>query len=326
MTPVLIRLAVLLCLSLSGCSFDAKYRSMSLRAPASDVKLEYFCRPGDRISLTFMQGLGDGEVADYRLQPGDEVQLNVQDRDDLNRTTSVAPDGKIYFPYLDPIPASGKTLKEVERLAEDKYQPMVSNARVTVVPIHYAGKMESILQSLAGTSRQGPEYSTSIGLDGKALFPDIGYMKASGLTPRQLNDSLRLAYQNLLPGVEVTANISLGSSRYVTLLGELRKPGSFPVEGSVSLTAALGLAEGWLPSARVEDIVLVQFREAHVLISKVDLAKDLLTATQLQLVGGDLVFIPRSAITDLNIFVDQYLRRNLPFSVGVSVPAQFLEF
>ena len=97
------------------------------------------------------------------------------------------------------------------------------------------------------------------------------------------------------------------------------------VDGPVSLTQALGLAEGWLPSAHLDDIILVQKRAGKVTISKYDLDKDLMVATQLQLIGGDLVFVPRSAISDLNLFVDQYLRRNLPVAVGLSIPIPLLQ-
>lgn len=307
----------------AGCSFDAKYRHQTLRAASTEVRLEYRAHPGDRIQVSFMRSLSDSFPQDYRLQMGDEVQVNVQDREDLGRLAAVAPDGKIYFPYLEPLPASGKTLKELQSIAEEKYLPMAKSARVTLVPVRFAGKIDAVLQGLTGPGR-GPEYATHIALDGNAVFPQIGFLKTAGLSLQQLNAALREAYRPILPGVEITANLSPGSSRLITLLGELRRPGSFPIEGSVSLAAALGLSEGWLPSAHLEDIILVQKRDGQIAISKFDLGKDLMAASQIQLVGGDVVFVPRSAITDLNVFVDQYLRRNLPFSVGVSVQPAFL--
>ncbi|MEO7426977.1 MAG: polysaccharide biosynthesis/export family protein [Fibrobacteria bacterium] len=320
--PALLALQAIFVSAFAGCSFDAKYRSMSLHAPAKEVRLEYHCQPGDRITLGFIRGSADSAEA-YRLQPGDAVQLSVQDREDLARVASVAPDGKIYFPYIEPFPAAGKTLAELALTAEEKYQPIVRSARVTVVPVRFAGKLDAMTEGLSGPGK-GPEYSTTVGLDGNALFPHLGFLKAQGLTPQELNSELGLAYRKIMSGVDVTANVAAGSSRYLTLLGELRHPGSFPVDGTVSLTTALGFAEGWLPSARVQDIVLVQKRDGQVVISKYDLDNDLMAATQIQLVGGDLVFVPRSAITDLNIFVDQYLRRNLPVAVGISVPAELL--
>lgn len=320
------RLAWLLAAALvaGGCSFDAKYRSKSLQAPATEVKLEYRIQPGDRINVNYMRDLRDSVLQTYRLQQGDEVQVSVQDRDDLGRISTVAPDGKVYLAYLEPIQAEGKTLKELSQAAEEKYQPLVRSARVTLVPVRFAGKIEAMVHGLTPPGRTGSSYEAVVGLDGQAVFPQLGFLKVEGKTPQELNALLREGYLAILPGAEITANVVGGSSRLLTLLGELRKPGSFELNGPVSLTTALGLAEGWLPSAHLEDIILVQKREGRVTISKYDLKQDLMVATQLQLTGGDLVFVPRSAISDLNVFVDQYLRRNLPFAVGLSVPVPLL--
>ena len=307
-----------------GCSFDAKYRRKSLQAPAREVILEYRAQPGDKITVSFMRNLRDTESEQYRLQLGDEIQIVVQDREDLSRTAVVAPDGNIYLANLEPIPASGKTLKELSQIASEKYQPLVRSARVTVIPVRFAGKIGALLSELAGPSRPGSTYETSIGVDGQAVFPQLGFLKIAGQTPQELNGLLQEKYAAIMPGVEATVNVAGGASRLLTLLGELRRPGSFEIAGTVSLTTALGLAEGWLPSAHLQDIILVQKRDGQVIISKYDLKKDLMVASQLQLVGGDMVFVPRSAITDLNVFVDQYIRRNLPFAVGLSVPIPLL--
>lgn len=316
---------LVLLFGLSGCSFDAHYRAKSLQAPSTEVKLEYRSLPGDKIEISFMRSVREAPQEDYQLQTGDEVQLTVQDRDDLNRQSSVAPDGNIYFPFLEPLPALGKTLKDLKQIAEEKYQPIVKSARITLVPVHFSGKLDAIIQGLGGSSQLGPRYTTTIGVDGKAVFPQLGFLIVNGKTPEELNNFLQEKYRAIMYGIEVTANLTGGTSKLVTLLGELRRPGSFEITGPISLTAALGLSEGWLPSAHLQDIILVQKREGKVTISKYNLEMDLMVATQLQLTGGDLVFVPRSAITDLNIFVDQYIKRNLPFSVGLNVPVSLLQ-
>jgi protein involved in polysaccharide export with SLBB domain len=317
---LILMMSALAFFSLTACSFDAKFRRQSLEAPTKEVKLEYRSLPGDKILLTFMHNLDDSVTEEYRLQQGDGIQISVQDRDDINRVSSIAPDGNIYFPYLEPIPAAGKTLKQLGQLTEEKYQPLVKSARVSLAPVNFSGKTESLLQALSSPGRPGSNYETVIGMDGSAVFPQLGFLKIVGFTPEELNTFLQGKYRKIMPGIEVTANLTGGTSRLVTLLGELRRPGSFDISGPISLTAALGLAEGWLPSAHVQDIILVQKRAGQVSISKYDLEKDLMVATQIQLTGGDLVFVPRSAITDLNIFIDQYIRRNMPFAVGINAP------
>lgn len=317
--------AAALSIGLTACGFDAKYRWKSLEAPSTSVQLDYHAQSGDRVIVTFMRDLRDSALENYRLQVGDQVEVSVQDREDLSRTSTVAPDGKIYFAYLEPLAAAGKTLKELRVLTEEKYAPTVRSARVTLVPVHFAGTLDVLLQGLANPTRPTSDYEVNVGLDGAAVFPQLGFLPVAGKTPQELNDFLQEKYRPLLPGVAVTASIQGGVSGLLTILGEVRKPGSVAVSGAVSLTQALGLAEGWLPSAHLDDIILIQKRNGKVAITKYDLDKDLMVATQLQLVGGDLVFVPRNAISDLNVFVDQYIRRNLPVAVGLSIPVPFLQ-
>lgn len=315
------RAAFLLLPLLCACSFDASQRWRSAPRPSLSVKMEYRARPGDKVTVTFLRRLRDtSAAAAYRLQRGDEVRLSVQDREDLAGVSAVAPDGNLYLPYLEPLPAEGRTLADLRQAVEEKYQPMVKSARVTLVPVRFAAQVEALLQGLSAPGRPGSAYQASISLDGSAAFPHLGRLPMAGNTSREAAALLQARYLEALPGVEVVAELESGASRLLTVLGEMRRPGAFPVEGPVSLTTALGLAEGWLPSARLRDIVLVQRSGDEVVIGKYDLQDDLLTAAQLQVAGGDLVFVPRTAITDLNLFVDQYLRRNLPVPVGLTVP------
>ena len=51
---------------------------------------------------------------DYRLQPGDVVQIEVLEDPGLNRQTFVLPDGKISFPLAGTVQAGGRTLNQVQ--------------------------------------------------------------------------------------------------------------------------------------------------------------------------------------------------------------------
>lgn len=313
-------LPVLLPVLLAACSFDATQRLRSAPKPALEVTLEYRTRPGDRIRINFLRLVAGADTAAYRLQRGDEVKLSVQDRDDLSCISAVAPDGNLYLPYMDALPAEGRTLADLRRTAEERYQPVVRSARVTLVPVRFAAQVDALLEGLSQPGRIGAVFEAPVALDGRAAFPHLGFLPVAGKTPEEVTRLLRENYASRLPGIEVVVGLEGGSSRLLTVLGEMRRPGAFPVEGSVSLTTALGLGEGWLQSARLTDIVLVRRIATKVVISKHDIRDDLLTAAEIQVAGGDLVFVPRTAITDLNVFVDQYLRRNIPIPIGVTVP------
>ena len=56
----------------------------------------------------------DGDDAGYLLAPGDALDVVVHTAPELSRELVVAPDGRIYMPLADPVPAAARTLDEVE--------------------------------------------------------------------------------------------------------------------------------------------------------------------------------------------------------------------
>jgi polysaccharide export outer membrane protein len=51
----------------------------------------------------------------YRVNPGDELQVSVWREDQLQRTVVVLPDGTISFPLVGTIQGAGQTTKEIEQ-------------------------------------------------------------------------------------------------------------------------------------------------------------------------------------------------------------------
>ena len=309
--------------ALSGCmSIDAKARSASLDAseiqPAAS---EYRLKPGDRLGLVFMPNVSKDMKSEYRLDIGDEIHVKVHEREDLSGAHKVAPDGWIQFPLLGPIQVKEMTLRELSLTLTQKYKSLVAFPQVAVGLNQFNSKATSFMTSLASQSNvQGSAYETSIGLDGIAFFPQIGAVELKGKTLRGANEILRGLYDAILPTIDVTTRLNGARENVVTVLGEVKHPGSFEVSGSISLIAALGLAEGWISSAHLETLLVVQQREGELYVNKYNMEKDLVVATQIQLTAGDMVFVPRSAISDINVFVDQFLRRNIPINIGVGIP------
>jgi polysaccharide biosynthesis/export protein len=71
------------------------------------------------LALTAGTALADN----YRLRPGDTVDLTVWQDQKLNRQAVVAPDGVITFPLVGHIKAGGLTTVQAESLIKSKLQP-----------------------------------------------------------------------------------------------------------------------------------------------------------------------------------------------------------
>ena len=68
-------------------------------------------------ALLFMVGLTGAAMAqsDYRIQPGDTLQVEVLEDSNLNRNVLVLPDGSISFPLAGSVKAGGRTVDTVAR-------------------------------------------------------------------------------------------------------------------------------------------------------------------------------------------------------------------
>jgi len=95
---------------------------------------------------------------------------------------------------------------------------------------------------------------------GIVTLPLLGECEVSGLDPTELRDALLSDYREYLqnPSIEVTI------LRRINILGEVRSPGLYPVDATISLADALALAGGVTPTADPNKIQLVRDNEVIV--------------------------------------------------------------
>src|SRR4051812_34212150 len=81
--------------------------------------------------------------------------------------------------------------------------------------------------------------------DGRLVIPGLGSLMAAGLAPRDVEANLRalLVCRGFVPDVSVQALVR------VSIAGEVRTPGTFPVEPGISVLRVLTLAGGQTPNA-----------------------------------------------------------------------------
>lgn len=89
---------------------------------------------------------------------------------------------------------------------------------------------------------------------GIVTLPLLGEREIAGLGPADLRDKLLADYGEYLqnPSVEVTV------LRRISILGEVRTPGLYPVDATVSLSDALAMAGGIAPNGNKDDIQLIR--------------------------------------------------------------------
>lgn len=92
---------------------------------------------------------------------------------------------------------------------------------------------------------------------GRLSFPLAGVVEAAGKTPaeveRELEDRLRIAH---VRNPQVTVNLKETVSQVVTVDGQVRRPGLYPVVGRMTLMRAVARAEGVAEFAKLDDVVV----------------------------------------------------------------------
>lgn len=157
--------------------------------------------------------------------------------------------------------------------------------------------------------------TVTVGPDGRIAMPLIGAVPAAELTADELRENLVAAYARHLRMPEVSVTPQTYASRQVFVGGEVARPGIYEMPAQIDAFQAVALAGGFLPSARRGDVLVMSRAEGATSVSEVDLSARAMRrgfpgAEPLQ--RYDVVYVPRSRISQVNLFMQQYVRDALP--------------
>ena len=92
---------------------------------------------------------------------------------------------------------------------------------------------------------------------GRISFPLAGIMEAAGKTPAELESEIETRLRGqYVRDPQVTVNLQETVSQVVTVDGQVKKPGLYPVIGKMTLMRAVATAEGTSEFAKLDDIVI----------------------------------------------------------------------
>lgn len=94
--------------------------------------------------------------------------------------------------------------------------------------------------------------------DGKISLPLAGEVQAAGQTPRQLELQIGKRLQNYISEPEVTVIVQQINSQKFNILGQVVKPGSYPLTNSPTILDAIALAGGFRDFAKKTSIYVLR--------------------------------------------------------------------
>ncbi|MCG6924510.1 MAG: SLBB domain-containing protein [Acidobacteria bacterium] len=205
-----------------------------------------------------------GPPPEYRVGPGDVLEVVVAGRPDLSRLPTVQPTGAIFLPRAGEVVVAGATADEIAArvapllVAEDLEAPEVS-VRLKEYQSQFVWVYGEVLHPGRKPLREGTRLVDALldagGLTAQAsgevvverqkgTFADGGHSLVVHLggrdpSPQELEDLSRY----LLSGDTVLVS----TQHWVTLSGEVSRPGRYPLEDGMTLTRLIESAGGLTP-------------------------------------------------------------------------------
>jgi len=160
--------------------------------------------------------------------------------------------------------------------------------------------------------------------DGKITLQLVGDVQAAGLTPDQLRESLLKLYAPHQRALEIAVVVREFAGQKIYVGGEVNSPGAITTFENPTVFRAIFTAGGFKNSAEIRNVVVLRnVPGKEPLFMTLNLAQDGEGARD----GGnftlqpyDIVFVPKTTISRVGQFVDQYVKQIIPisFTVGFS--------
>ncbi|MFZ0710272.1 MAG: polysaccharide biosynthesis/export family protein [Terrimicrobiaceae bacterium] len=148
---------------------------------------------------------------------------------------------------------------------------------------------------------QEPELDAVIRVsgDGNAIFPLVGSVPIAGKTVGEATELLSQRYRDgYLVNPQVTLTVRTYGRKVFTILGQVLKPGSYPIEGSesVSLLDAIGMAGGYTRIANPGKVTVKRREGGQETIIRVDARKMARSSSEASFLiqPGDVITVAES--------------------------------
>ena len=282
----------------------------------------------------------------YQLGPGDRIAVTLSDLKELEiAPASVDLDGTLELQHAGRIQAAGMTTTDLAREIEHRLDAIVRNPSVTVQVTEFGSQPVSILGSVnkpgvhqlrGGKSlvevlslAEGikPEAGNTINItrpkaSGSIPLPNAAQDPSGNFTVAQVSLKALLEATRPEENIEIRAHdiISIPKADLIYVLGNVRRPGGFPLAERESMTVlqAVTLAEGPDATAAPQNARILRStgdgpsREISVDVKKILANK----APDVPLQPNDILVIPNSAAKSIGIRV---LEAGIQMGTGIVI-------
>jgi len=186
----------------------------------------------------------------------------------------------------DPVSARQTTTPSAAERADGRMAPPV--------PADYVIGPEDVL-SIVFWREKDLSADVVVRPDGKISLPLLKDQQAAGLSPDQLTEALVKAASKYVSQPNATVMVKEINSRKVFVVGQVAKPGTFPLAGDMTVLQVIALAGDVLEYAKATKIVVVRQEggaERRYKFNYRDVLKGKAVDQNIRLKPGDTIIVP----------------------------------
>lgn len=272
----------------------------------------------------------------YVLGVGDSIAIRSFYNEGLNDEVTIRRDGKISLQLIGDIAASGLTPAQLGNNISAKYAELfMSSTEAYAIGVGDALSLKFLYSDSLNDE-------ITVRQDGKIALQLVEEeIKAAGLTVSELRSLLMKEYSTVLDNPQLTVKIKSFrtplitvavktsktpiatvivkefSSQKVYVGGEVGAPGLIHMKGMTTALGALIQAGGSKNSAELNNVVLLRYNMAQKPQAYLLNVDNIMSGETPDVIlrPYDVLYVPKTVIAKVDLFMDQYLYKLLPINV-----------
>ncbi len=272
-----------------------------------------------------------GSQTFYRIGAGDVLEVTVwKGAEQKVYPITVRGDGKVSFSFVQDVPVDGLTFFEVAELLKTQLRKYIREPSLEVKIKEHNSKSVTVLGAIMSNPNRlsGPgiytikgrttiltAISIAGGYTSNANLQQVSLRRKNGatftlnlfktITRGDISQDVVVDNGDTIMVPELTA-----SEDKVFVLGEVIKPGAYPVKGPTSLLEVLSLAGGSTDAAVMDTTTILRgdLNKPQVFVRNLrKLLKEGDISQNIALQSGDVVFVPRTLLGNINAWLKEFL-------------------
>jgi polysaccharide export outer membrane protein len=269
--------------------------------------------PDPKLKPNPLETLRSFEPADdeeYRLGKGDEITVDFSGRPDLAAKLIVGPDGRITLPLAGDVTLDGLTRAEAAKAIETALSGYYANLSIQVTVTKYTANKVLVLGAVdkpgVVTFDGTPTLLEALTRSGLLTGPNkTSQIPERCAIYRGRDEVVWVQLKALINSGNGLADLRLrrddvvyvptGAELFVSVLGEVQKPGAIPLTSTSTLASVLAEAGGF--TGKAGNKPHIQVVDPASGISRIVSMNDVLNpakSLEITLKPGDIIFVPQS--------------------------------